>query len=123
MTKGAGETAQAASSRPGRDATGPLCPVRVRLPAQLRELARLPTEVVVEVVGLVTQRSVLDALEQTCPVLQGTLRDRNTAKRRAFIRFFVHESDLSNAAPDDPLPAAVAAGREPFVVVGAMAGG
>jgi len=97
--------------------------VRVRLPAQLRELARLPPEIVVDVEGTVSQRSVLDAVEHLHPALQGTLRDRVTAKRRAFIRFFVEESDLSNAAPDDPLPEVVATGREPLVVVAAMAGG
>ena len=97
--------------------------VRVRLPAQLRELAKLRGEVVVEVAGTVTQNAVLDALEQLHPTLKGTVRDRGTGCRRAFIRFFVGETDLSNTSPDDPLPVAVAAGNEPFVVVGAMAGG
>jgi sulfur-carrier protein len=97
--------------------------VRVRLPAQLRVLAGVPAEVTVVVEGTVTQRSVLDALETLHPSLLGTVRDRATGKRRAFIRFFVHESDLSNAVPDEPLPPSVLSGREPFVVVGAMAGG
>jgi sulfur-carrier protein len=97
--------------------------VRVRLPTQLRELARLPREVVVEVNGAVTQRSVLDALEATYPVLKGTIRDRATAARRPFIRFYCCEEDFSNAAPDTALPGKVAGGTEPFIVVGAMAGG
>jgi sulfur-carrier protein len=77
----------------------------------------------VEVEGPVTQRAVLDAVERLHPALMGTVRDRASAKRRAFIRFFVDEEDLSNCAPDDLLPAVVAAGRAPFIVVGAMAGG
>lgn len=97
--------------------------VRVRLPAQLRILAGVGPEVVVEVTGPVTQRSVLGVLEQQYPVLLGTIRDRNTAKRRPFIRFFAGEADLSNEAPDALLPDAVARGAEVFVVVGAMAGG
>ena len=97
--------------------------VRVRLPTQLRLLAGVEAEVTVPVDGPVTQRAVLDSLEQRHPALRGTVRDRSTATRRAFIRFFVEESDLSDAAPDEPLPPAVATGEEPFVVVGAMAGG
>jgi sulfur-carrier protein len=97
--------------------------VRVRLPTQLRELAGLPREVVVEVTGAVTQRSVLDALEATYPVLKGTIRDRVTAARRPFIRFYCCEEDFSNAPPDAALPRTVAGGREPFIIVGAMAGG
>jgi molybdopterin synthase sulfur carrier subunit len=98
--------------------------VRVRLPAQLRILAGVGPEVVVEVTGPVTQRSVLGELEQQYPVLLGTIRDRaTTAKRRPFIRFFAGEADLSNVAPDELLPDAVARGAEVFVVVGAMAGG
>jgi molybdopterin synthase sulfur carrier subunit len=93
--------------------------VRVRLPAQLRILAGVGSEVLVEVAGHVTQRSVLGALEQHYPVLLGTIRDRTTAKRRPFIRFFAGEADLSNAL----LPDAIASGGEVFVVVGAMAGG
>jgi sulfur-carrier protein len=98
-------------------------PVRVRLPAQLRILAGVGPEVVVEVNGPATQRSVLDALERHYPVLAGTIRDRNTAKRRPFIRFFAGEGDLSNEAPDALLPDPIARGAEVFVVVGAMAGG
>jgi molybdopterin synthase sulfur carrier subunit len=97
--------------------------VRVRLPAQLRDLARVTGEVEVGVVGPVTLGSVLDHLEEQFPVLKGTVRDRATAKRRAFIRFFAGEDDLSNAPPDIVLPEAVTRGREPFFVVGAMAGG
>jgi molybdopterin synthase sulfur carrier subunit len=97
--------------------------VRVRLPAQLRILAGVGSEVLVEVAGHVTQRSVLGALEQHYPVLLGTIRDRTTAKRRPFIRFFAGEADLSNEAPDALLPDAIASGGEVFVVVGAMAGG
>ncbi|MGH9104709.1 MAG: MoaD/ThiS family protein [Acidimicrobiales bacterium] len=97
--------------------------VTVRLPAQLRELAQLPAEVVVAVEGPLTQRSVLDALERSHPALQGTVRDRVTARRRAFVRFFVQECDLSDSEPDQPLPAVVAGGKEPFVIIGAMAGG
>ena len=97
--------------------------VRVRLPAQLRVLAAVPGEVALKVAGPVTQRSILDALEELHPVLRGTVRDRVSGQRRAFIRFFVQESDLSNASPDDLLPPDVALGREPFVIVGAMAGG
>ena len=97
--------------------------VRVRLPTQLRELAGLPREVVVEVTGAVTQRSVLDALEATYPVLKGTIRDRATAARRPFIRFYCCEEDFSNASPDAALPRTVAGGTEPFIIVGAMAGG
>ncbi len=97
--------------------------VRVRLPAQLRILAGVGPEVVVEVTGPVTQRSVLGVLEQQYPVLLGTIRDGNTAKRRPFIWFFAGEADLSNEAPDALLPDAVARGAEVFVVVGAMAGG
>ncbi|HXW78064.1 MAG TPA: MoaD/ThiS family protein [Acidimicrobiales bacterium] len=103
-------------------ATGP-AGVRVRLPAQLRVLAGVDGEVLVRPADPVTQRAVLDALEGRYPVLKGTVRDRVTAKRRPFIRFFVGEEDLSNQAPDERLPPAVAAGVEPFVVVGAMAGG
>jgi molybdopterin synthase sulfur carrier subunit len=97
--------------------------VRVRLPAQLRTLAAVGPEVLVEVSGPVTQRSVLGALEQLYPVLLGTIRDRGTGKRRPFIRFFAGEDDLSNEAPDALLPDAIARGADAFVVVGAMAGG
>jgi sulfur-carrier protein len=97
--------------------------VRVRLPAQLRILAGVGPEVLVEVNGPVTQRSVLGVLEQHYPALVGTIRDRSSAKRRPFIRFFAGEADLSNDAPDALLPDPVARGAEVFVVVGAMAGG
>ena len=97
--------------------------IRVTLPAHLRTLAQVDGEVQVEVAGEVTQRTVLDALEARYPMLRGTIRDRAAGKRRAFIRFFACEQDLSNDPPDTPLPAAVAAGTEPFLVVGAMAGG
>jgi len=97
--------------------------VRVRLPAQLQVLASTRAELSVQVQGPVTQRTVLDALERLHPALRGTVRDRATARRRAFIRFFVGETDLSNADPDDLLPTVVVAGTEALVVVGAMAGG
>ncbi len=102
--------------------------VRVVLPAQLRNLARVHGEVVVPVTcPVLTQRALLDAVEEQFPVLRGTIRDRHTGRRRPFIRFFACEQDLSNEPPDAPLPdavaAAVAAGTEPFLVVGAMAGG
>jgi molybdopterin synthase sulfur carrier subunit len=97
--------------------------VHVRLPAQLRILARVGPDIALEVTGPVTQRSLLSALEQHHPVLLGTIRDRTTAKRRPFIRFFAGEADLSNEAPDALLPDAIARGAEVFVIVGAMAGG
>ena len=97
--------------------------IRVVLPAHLRTLAHVDGEVALEVEGPATQRSVLDALEACYPMLRGTIRDHVTQKRRAFLRFFACEEDLSNEAPDDPLPDAVARGHEPFFVVGAIAGG
>jgi sulfur-carrier protein len=97
--------------------------IRVVLPAHLRRLARIDGEVRLEVAGLVTQRSVIDALEAGYPMLRGTIRDQDTKRRRAFIRFFACEEDLSHEPPDAPLPAAVAAGAEPYLIVGAMAGG
>lgn len=97
--------------------------IRVALPAHLRTLAQVDGEVQVEVTGQVTQRAVLDALEARYPMLRGTIRDREAGRRRAFIRFFACEEDLSNELPDALLPEAVAAGTEPFLVVGAMAGG
>ena len=97
--------------------------IRVVLPAHLRKLARVDREVQVEVAGAVTQRAVLDALEARYPMLRGTMRDQVTQRRRPFVRFFACEQDLSNDVPDAPLPEAVAAGAEPFLVVGAMAGG
>jgi hypothetical protein len=89
----------------------------------LRTLAKVGAEVQVEVEGPVTQRSVLDALEARYPMLRGTIRDHVTLKRRAFLRFFACEEDLSLESPDAPLPAAVASGAEPFFVIGAIAGG
>ena len=97
--------------------------IRVILPFHLRTLARIDGEVEVEIEGAATQRSVLDALEARYPVLCGTIRDHVTRERRPFIRFFACEQDLSHESPDSPLPAAVAAGNEPFLVVGAIAGG
>jgi molybdopterin synthase sulfur carrier subunit len=97
--------------------------IRVVLPAHLRTLARVDGEVKLDVPGKVTQRSVLDALEAQYPMLEGTIRDHVTQQRRAFLRFFACEEDLSNESPDAPLPEAVAAGTEPLLIVGAMAGG
>jgi sulfur-carrier protein len=97
--------------------------IRVVLPVHLRTLARVDGEVRLDIAGQPTQRSVLDALEAAYPQLRGTTRDHITRKRRPFIRFFACERDLSNEAPDTPLPEAVATGTEPFLVVGAMAGG
>ncbi|MGI9004869.1 MAG: MoaD/ThiS family protein [Streptosporangiaceae bacterium] len=97
--------------------------IRVVLPAHLRALARINGEVQLDVVGPVTQRSVLDALEQRYPALRGTIRGHDGGPRRAFIRFFACELDLSHESPDVPLPPAIAAGSEPFLIVGAMAGG
>lgn len=98
-------------------------PVRVILPAHLRAMAKVQGEVLVDVPGEVTQRSVLDVLETEFPMLVGTIRDRATAQRRAFVRFYACEEDLSHEAPDAPLPERVARGEEPFMVIGAMAGG
>jgi len=97
--------------------------IRVVLPAHLRSMAKVQGEVHVEVDGDVTQRSVLDALEADFPMLLGTIRDRSTAKRRAFVRFYACEQDLSHEEPDAPLPDRVVRGEEPFLVIGAMAGG
>ena len=97
--------------------------IRVVLPAHLRTLARVNDEVTLKVEGPVTQRSVLDALEAQYPMLRGTIRDHGTLKRRAFVRFFACEQDLSHESLDAPLPDAVASGVEPFLIVGAMAGG
>jgi len=97
--------------------------IRVTLPAHLQQLAGTGREVGLEVAGAVTQRSVLDALEAEHPVLKGTIRDPVTLSRRPFIRFYACEEDVSHEAPEAPLPDAVAAGREPLHVIGAMAGG
>jgi molybdopterin synthase sulfur carrier subunit len=100
-----------------------LAMIRVVLPAHLRTLARVSGEVTMDIEGQVTPRAVLDALEARYPMLRGTIRDHVTCKRRPFIRFFACEQDLSHDSPDVPLPEAVAAGAEPFLIVGAMAGG
>jgi sulfur-carrier protein len=97
--------------------------IRVVLPAHLRTLAQVQGEVTLDVTGAATQRAVLDQLELMFPVLTGTMRDRTTQQRRPFVRFFGGEEDLSHDGLDSSLPDAVASGREPFVVVGAMAGG
>ncbi|MBA3522545.1 MAG: MoaD/ThiS family protein [Gemmatimonadales bacterium] len=97
--------------------------MRVVLPVHLRRLAQVDEEVEVSIEGRVTQRSVLDALEASYPVLRGTIRDHVTQKRRPFVRFFACEQDLSHELPDEPLPDAVVKGVEPFLIVGAMAGG
>ena len=97
--------------------------IRVVLPAHLRTLARLSGEVELELDGAVTQRTVLEALETRYPMLRGTIRDYGTGKRRPFVRFFACGEDLSHEPPDAPLPEPVARGTEPFLVVGAMAGG
>ena len=97
--------------------------IRVVLPQHLRTLAKVGSEVTVEVSGAVTQRSVLDALEAAYPMLRGTIRDHVTQERRPFLRFFACEEDLSHESPDAPLPEAVASGKEPFLVIGAIAGG
>jgi len=97
--------------------------IRVVLPAHLRTLAQVRGEVSLEVEGPATVRSVLDALEARYPMLAGTVRDHQTQQRRPFVRFFACEEDWSHESPDAPLPEAVASGREPFVVVGAVAGG
>ncbi len=97
--------------------------IRVTLPAHLRKLAQVEGEVKVDIEGQVTQRSVLDALEARYPMLSGTIRDHVTQQRRPFVRFFACGQDLSHEAPDAPLPDAVAVGAEPFMIVGAIAGG
>jgi sulfur-carrier protein len=97
--------------------------IRVVLPAHLRTLARVDGEVHLEITGQVTQGSVLEALETRYPMLRGTIRDQQSGKRRAFIRFFACQQDLSHDPPEAPLPDAVASGAEPYLIVGAMAGG
>ena len=97
--------------------------IRVVLPAHLRKLAHVDREVQVDVDGPATQGSVLDALEARYPMLRGTIRDQITRQRRPFVRFFACEEDLSHDSPDTPLPDAVASGAEPFLIIGAMAGG
>ncbi len=97
--------------------------IRVELPSHLRTLARVTGEVILEIEGPATQRSVLDALEARYPTLRGTIRDHVTQRRRPFIRFFACAQDLSHQSPDEPLPAAVVSGAEPLLVIGAIAGG
>jgi molybdopterin synthase sulfur carrier subunit len=97
--------------------------IRVELPAHLRTLAGVKGEVTLDVAGQVTLRAVLDALEEKYPMLQGTIRDHVTLKRRAFLRFFACEEDLSHESPDALLPDAVTSGKEPLLVIGAVAGG
>jgi hypothetical protein len=97
--------------------------IRVLLPAHLKNLAKVSGEVRLEVSDTVSQRTLLDAVESAYPMLLGTIRDRHTGLRRAYIRFYACEQDLSNAGPDEPLPDPVVTGAEPFIVLGAMAGG
>lgn len=97
--------------------------IRVEIPFHLRNLARVEGEVTLHIEGRVTQRSLLDALEARYPVLKGTIRDQVTHKRRPFLRFYACELDLSHDSPDDPLPGSVASGAEPYLIVGAIAGG
>jgi hypothetical protein len=97
--------------------------IRVELPQHLRTLAHVGREVELDVEGAVTQRSVLDALEARYPMLRGTIRDHGTQQRRAFLRFFACEEDLSHQPPDSLLPDAVVSGKEPFLIIGAIAGG
>ncbi len=97
--------------------------IRVILPFHLRTLASVGSELTLEIEAPVTQRSILDALEANYPMLRGTIRDQSTQQRRAFLRFFACEEDRSHDSPDAPLPEAVASGKEPFIVIGAIAGG
>ncbi len=97
--------------------------IRVILPQHLRTLAHVGSEVTLEVEGPITQRSVLDALEAGYPMLRGTIRDHDTQQRRPFLRFFACEEDLSHESPDSPLPDSVVSGAEPFLIIGAIAGG
>ena len=97
--------------------------IRVTLPAHLRKLAHIDGEVSLEIAGQITQQSILDALEARYPMLRGTIRDHVNGKRRAFVRFFACGEDLSHESPDTPLPEAVATGAQPFMIVGAIAGG
>ena len=97
--------------------------IRLQLPYHLRNLAQVGAEVSIEVAAPITQRTVLEALEARYPMLQGTIRDHVTQQRRAFLRFFACEEDLSHESPDAPLPEAVAMGKEPLLIIGAIAGG
>lgn len=102
---------------------GPTAKIRVILPPHLRTLAHVGREMTIEIAGQVTVRSVLDALETTYPMLTGTIRDHLTQQRRPFLRFFACEEDLSHESPDTPLPEAVVSGKEPLLILGAIAGG
>jgi hypothetical protein len=97
--------------------------IRVELPQHLRTLAHVGQEVHLEIIGPVTQRSILDALERAYPMLRGAIRDHSTLQRRAFLRFFACQEDLTHEPPDSPLPEEVASGKEPFLIIGAIAGG
>jgi molybdopterin synthase sulfur carrier subunit len=97
--------------------------IRVMLPQHLRTLAHVGSEITLDVEGQPTQRAVLDAIETRYPMLRGTIRDHDTQQRRPFLRFFACEEDLSHESPDAPLPEAVASGKEPFLIIGAIAGG
>jgi len=97
--------------------------IRVELPSPLRRLAGVEGEVILDIPGPVTPRAILDAVETRYPMLRGTIRDRDTGKRRPMLRFFACEEDVSHESVDEPLPAAVATGAEPFLIVGAVAGG
>jgi sulfur-carrier protein len=97
--------------------------IRVILPAHLRTLARIDDELKIDVQAPITQRSILDAIEEQYPMLRGTIRDHVTKQRRPFLRFFACEEDLSHESPDAPLPEAIASGAEPFFIIGAIAGG
>ena len=97
--------------------------IRVILPFHLRNLAQVGSEVTLDISGPITQRSILDALEERYPMLCGAIRDHDTKQRRPFLRYFACEEDLSLESPDTPLPEAVASGKEPFIVIGAIAGG
>src|SRR6266481_2481364 len=97
--------------------------IRVILPLHLRTLAHAESEIALDIAGAITQRSVLDALEARYPMLRGAIRDHDTQQRRPFLRFFACEEDLSHNPPDAPLPDAVASGKEPLIVIGAIAGG
>ncbi len=97
--------------------------IRVALPYHLRNLAHVGSEVTLEIEGAVTQRSILDALEARYPMLQGAIRDHVTQERRPFLRFFACEEDFTHESPDTPLPEDVASGKEPFLIIGAIAGG
>ena len=97
--------------------------IRVQLPAHLRNLSGVGSELALDVQGVITQRSVLDALEAKYPMLRGTIRDHDTKLRRPFVRFFACQEDLSHDPPDTPLPKEVASGAEPFLIIGAISGG